>query len=87
MNESDIVAILRDVMLTTLLVTGPVLVAMLVTGLMVSIVQALTQINEQTMTFLPKLLVGGLTLLVTLPFSIHTLQGLVERLADRLTAL
>ena len=87
MSEADVVAILRDVMLTTLLVTGPILVAMLVTGLTVSVFQALTQINEQTMTFLPKLLVGGLTLLVTLPFSIHMLQGLVERLADRLVAL
>jgi flagellar biosynthetic protein FliQ len=87
LSEADVVAILRDVMLTTLLVTGPILVAMLVTGLTVSVFQALTQINEQTMTFLPKLLVGGLTLLVTLPFSIHMLQGLVERLADRLVAL
>ena len=84
MSIGQVSELLQQALLTTVLVAGPILVVSLVVGLVVSIVQAATQINEATLTFLPKLLVvaailwlGGswmLTQLVT--FTASVIQAL-----------
>lgn len=50
-----------------LTVAGPLLLAALITGVAISLLQALTQVQEMTLTFVPKLLVMGMVLLMTLP--------------------
>lgn len=52
----------------SLMVAGPLLLTALVVGVAVSLVQAITQLQEQTLTFIPKLLAVGLVLIVTLPW-------------------
>lgn len=56
MNDSQVIAIAGEALWTALLVSAPILVVTLVIGVVVSIFQAMTQVNEATLTFVPKLL-------------------------------
>ncbi|MDL2327179.1 flagellar biosynthesis protein FliQ [Ruminococcaceae bacterium OttesenSCG-928-A11] len=64
MDSTEIMELMRQMLLVCLQVAGPVLIVSIVVGLLVAIFQAATQIHEQTLTFVPKLLVIALTLLV-----------------------
>ena len=61
-------------------VSAPVLLAALITGLVVSVFQAATQINEQTLSFLPRLIVTLATIMMTGPWLVRQLTDLFERL-------
>mgnify|MGYP001362500802 CR=1 FL=1 len=56
MNDSQVIAIAGEALWTALLVSAPILIVSLVIGVVVSIFQAMTQVNEATLTFVPKLL-------------------------------
>ena len=56
MNDAQVIALAQDALWITLLVSAPILVVSLVIGMLVSVFQAMTQINEVTMTFVPKIL-------------------------------
>jgi flagellar biosynthetic protein FliQ len=56
MNDSQVIAIAGEALWTALLVSAPILVVTLVIGIVISIFQAMTQVNEATLTFVPKLL-------------------------------
>jgi flagellar biosynthetic protein FliQ len=58
---------------TTLLLSAPILVMSLVVGLLVSLMQAVTQINEATLTFLPKIVVVAIALVIFMPWMLTTL--------------
>ena len=60
----DLTVIFRDVALTTFKLALPILMVSLVVGLAIAIIQAATQINEQTMTFVPKLIAIAIVLLI-----------------------
>ena len=75
MSTGDLTGVLQQALFTTLEVGGPIIVATLVVGLAISILQAATQVNEQTMTFVPKLLVVAAVLFLFGP-------GMLERLLD-----
>ena len=62
MDEAYVLALLQKSMTITLLLAGPILLASLVIGILVSLVQAATQINEATLTFVPKVIGIGLLL-------------------------
>lgn len=62
MSSGDLVAVMQRTMWAVLSVGGPIVIASMVVGLIVSIFQAATQINEMTLTFVPKLIVVGLVL-------------------------
>ncbi len=87
MQESDVAGLLREGMLVTLYVGGPPLLAALAVGMLVSMVQAATQINEQTLAFVPKVAVIGITLVVLGSFMMATLGGFTTMLFDRLVAV
>ena len=61
----------QDTLMVVLIVAGPTLVVALVVGLVVSIFQAVTQIHEMTLTFIPKILSVGLVLSLLLPWTIR----------------
>lgn len=65
MSESLIIGLVKDSLYTALIVAGPILVISIVIGLIISIFQATTQIQEQTLTFVPKLL-GTIAVIVIL---------------------
>jgi len=64
MSESVVVNIVKETLYTGMLIGGPILILSLVVGLLVSIFQATTQIQEQTLTFIPKLIVVSITLAI-----------------------
>ena len=82
MNSSDVIDIARDTIFVTLQVGGPILLIALVVGLIISLFQALTQIQEQTLVFVPKIIAIFLVMLIALPFMGATLSGYMTRLAD-----
>ena len=78
MTAHDLVGVFQRVLVTTLMVGGPIVVAALVVGLVVSIFQAATQINEATLTFVPKLIVVAIVLVVFGPGMIGSLVDLTK---------
>jgi flagellar biosynthesis protein FliQ len=87
MNDADIAMLLRDGMLVMLKLGGPPLLATLVVGLLVALIQAITQINEATLAFVPKVVALGATLILLGPFMIATLSSYTRLLLDRLVAV
>lgn len=84
MNEAEVGAALRATMLVVLKLGGPALIAALVIGLIMSFIQAVTQINEATLAFVPKALVIGSVLALTGPFMLSTLSSYTQDLFDQI---
>ncbi|GAA4217554.1 flagellar biosynthesis protein FliQ [Sphingomonas endophytica] len=72
----------RAAMMLVLTIAGPMLLASLVVGVAISLFQALTQLQEPTITFVPKLLVIGTVILGSLPFIGQAMAGFMARIAD-----
>ena len=84
MSAEDILDVLRDAIWTMLQVAGPIMLIALAVGLVVSFVQALTQLQEMTLAFVPKILIVFLSLLFLMPFMMASLDGLMNRMVDRI---
>lgn len=80
MSEIVIMTIVKKALVTGLLVAGPILLVSLLVGLIISIFQATTQIQEQTLTFVPKLLFIILVLVVGGPWMLNKLVVLTTEL-------
>lgn len=87
MNAVDALEIGRDAVWTMLKVGGPVLLLALIVGLVIALFQALTQMQEMTLSFVPKILVIFLSLVLLLPFMLSTLVEFTERIMDRVVSL
>lgn len=87
MNPVDALEIGRDAVWTMLKVGGPVLLLALIVGLVIALFQALTQMQEMTLSFVPKILVIFLSLVLLLPFMLSTLVEFTERIMDRVVSL
>lgn len=80
MTPATVIEIGRQAVEVTLLVSAPLFIAALATGLLISIFQAATQINEATLSFVPKLIVVFITLIVAGPWMITVLTDYMQRL-------
>lgn len=78
--EQQIIEIVAEALLTATKLSGPVLVSTLVIGLGLSIVQSATQIQESTLTFLPKLVVAAVVLVLTGSWSLRVLESFTREL-------
>ena len=87
MNSVDFIEISRDSIVVMLQIGAPIMLVALIVGLSISLVQALTQIQEMTLAFVPKILVIFVSLLLFLPFMATTLTTFSQRLFDRIVAL
>lgn len=83
MTPEIFIDVIRDGVVTMLLVAGPMMAISLVIGLTVSIIQALTQIQEMTLTFVPKILAMFAAMIVFMPFMLTTLTEFWERIIDK----
>jgi flagellar biosynthetic protein FliQ len=86
-NDSDVIALMHDGLWIGLLIGGPLMAAALVVGLLVSLFQALTQVNEASLIFVPKLLAVFGTAALTAPFIGRTLGEFAQLLFDRIVAI
>jgi len=83
MSATDVMAIARDLLMTAMLLSMPAVGASLLVGLLVSILQTITSIQEQTLSFAPRLVAVGTIVLVSLPWSLQVAQGFTLRMIDR----
>ena len=84
MNGAEVLDIARDGIWTLLWVAGPLMIVALVVGVAISLVQALTQIQEMTLVFVPKIIAIFVALIVALPFMGDLLNGYMGRIASRI---
>jgi len=86
MTGALILDIARDGIVTFLKVAGPLMVIALAVGLVVSLFQALTQIQEQTLIYVPKILAVFVAMLLMLPFMGDAMAGYMTRIAARIAS-
>lgn len=82
MTENFVIGIVSDAIKTAFKIAGPILIVAMVVGLLISILQATTQIQEQTLTFVPKLLAVAAIGLFLGSFMLHTMMGFTERIFE-----
>lgn len=87
MNSSEVLDVARDAIFVTLKIGGPIMLIALITGLIIALFQALTQIQEMTLAFVPKILVIFVSMLLFMPFMLSTLVAFTERMAERIVNL
>lgn len=80
MTPEMVISIGRDAVFTMLKVSAPILLSGLLIGLSISLLQAITQIHEMTLTFIPKIVVVALSLLLFLPWIMNTIVDFTIRL-------
>src|SRR2546430_15585345 len=84
MTGAETLDVARDAIWTIVVVSSPLMVIGLVVGVVVSLFQALTQIQEQTLIFVPKILAIFVTLLLALPFMADSLHSHMMRISSRI---
>src|SRR5215475_6714913 len=84
MTGAETLDVARDAIWTLVVVSSPLMVVGLVVGVVVSLFQALTQIQEQTLVFVPKILAIFVTLILALPFMADSLHGHMMRISSRI---
>ena len=86
MHPAEAIDIAHETIFVALKLGAPVMLLALAVGLVIAFLQALTQIQEMTLTFVPKLLVVLLSLLLFLPFMLTTLTTFTEQLVSRIVS-
>jgi flagellar biosynthetic protein FliQ len=84
MTGPEVLDVARDAILTLVIVSAPLMLVGLMVGVIISLFQALTQIQEMTLVFVPKILAMFAAMLIALPFMGDMLQGYMTRLAARI---
>ena len=84
MTGPEVLDVARDTLQTLVIVSTPPMLVALVVGIAIGLLQALTQIQEQTLSFVPKMLAIFVTLLVALPFMSAALGSFMTRLAEKI---
>lgn len=87
MTAEMIIALARNAMETTLLISAPLLLSGLVIGLMVSIFQAVTQIQEMTLTFIPKIVAVFLALLIFFPWMLEIMTAFTANMFNKISEI
>lgn len=86
MTDQVVISLAREAVLTVLLVAGPALGIGMLVGLIISIFQATTQIQEQTLTFVPKIVAVLVSIVIFGPWMIRILVDFADRLLSNLPA-
>lgn len=79
--------VVKDTIVTAMKIGAPILVVVLVVGLIISIIQATTQIQEQTLTFVPKLIVTAIVGLMLGNWMLHTVMSFTKRIFDMIVKI
>lgn len=87
MTPTTVINIGREALEITLLISAPLFIAALVTGLLISVFQAATQINEATLSFVPKLLMIFVTLVVAGPWMLTLITDYMRRLFESIPGI
>lgn len=80
MSQTAVLDIISESLMTAIKVASPALLAIMLTGVLISLLQAATQINEQTLSFIPKILALTLALVLTGPWILQTMVFFTSRM-------
>ena len=87
MTPESVITIGQQAMEMVVLMAGPILLTVLIIGLLIGLFQAVTQINEMTLSFVPKLIAVGLVLLVSGAWMLNVFTGYVRGLIESIPSL
>nr|WP_308625757.1 flagellar biosynthesis protein FliQ [uncultured Eisenbergiella sp.] len=87
MTTEQVMEVMKEAMLVAFEMAGPLLILSIIVGLIVAVFQAATQIHEQTLTFVPKLIVIAVVLLATGSWMLNLFDGFVQRLFEIMASL
>jgi flagellar biosynthetic protein FliQ len=87
MSHQMVIDLTRDAIMTALMIAAPMLLIALGVGLIVSVIQSVTQIQEQTLAFVPKLILVGGAFIVGLPWLMQILMGFTTQLLRGIPAM
>ena len=87
MHPALAVDLMHTAMLLTFKVAAPMLLTALLVGVLVSLVQAITQIQEQTLAFIPKLVAIGVVMMISLPWMLGQLRGFLVMVLGMLPSI
>ena len=87
MNEGDVLEIVRSGLYTALLVAGPALAGALITGVCISFLQALTQVQEMTLANIPKIVVTLVLTMLFLPLSFAALRSYMDQIMQMVVGI
>ncbi len=86
MTEVDVIEVTREALFVMLQVSAPLLIIGLVVGVAVALLQALTTVQEMTLTFVPKMVAMLLAMLLLVPFMLATMADFTRTLFERVVA-
>lgn len=84
MNDTEVIEIARQSLLITMQISAPILIVGLLVGVSIALLQALTQIQEMTLVFVPKIMAIFFSMFFFLPWMMNTLVVFMEEIADRI---
>ncbi len=87
MNEAAVVEVGREALWVILKIAGPIMASGLAIGLLIALFQALTTIQEMTLTFVPKIIVIFTAVIIFLPWMMQTVTVFTQKLFDRMISL
>ncbi len=87
MSQGEVISIVRSAIWVLIEAAGPAMMVGLVVGLLISMVQAVTQVQEMTLAFIPKILAMFAAILIFLPFMMSTLSDFMNQIAARIASL
>jgi len=87
MDEAAVLEVGRDALFVILKTAGPIMLSGLTIGLIIALFQALTTIQEMTLTFVPKIIFIFIAIVVFLPYMMTTVMEFARSLFDRITAI
>jgi len=87
MTQTMLTAIVKDTIITAAKVSAPILITVLVLGLLISILQATTQIQEQTLTFVPKLIATAVVGIFLGSWMLQTIMSFTTRIFDLISKI
>jgi flagellar biosynthetic protein FliQ len=87
MNGAEVLDVGRDAIWLTLQLCAPIMIVGLVVGVVIGLFQALTQIQEATLVYAPKILAVFVTLLITLPLMGALMSGFMRHIAERISGM
>lgn len=87
MDETEIIDFTREAIMLTITISAPVLLVGMAVGVIISLVQALTQIQEMTLSFVPKILAIFATIFIMFPLMITALIAFTNKIADKIIGM
>ena len=87
MDEIEIIDFTREAVMLTIKISAPVMIVGLVVGVAISLVQALTQVQEMTLSFVPKIMAIFATIFIMFPMMMAALVSFTNKIADKIVGM